>query len=152
MRVKVVLDEVLPVADGSALDCVALGSYGASRTVQHHRDACDIPSIVAKYKSTGVLPRMKAVSDTGAFGDFSDVAEYQEVCNRVLRSQEAFADLPVRVRERFKNDPVELLSFLGNPANRDEAIALGLVPAPVLDDALSVKKVGDVTDADAKGV
>jgi hypothetical protein len=37
-----------------------------------------------------------------------------------------FEDLPAEVRFRFDNKPAELLKFMSDPANADEAIDLGL--------------------------
>jgi len=41
------------------------------------------------------------------------------------------ASLPSKIRDRFGNDPSQLLSFLADSSNKDEAISLGLVSAPV---------------------
>ena len=35
--------------------------------------------------------------------------------------------LPSRVRRRFDNDPAELMEFLADEANREEAVMLGLI-------------------------
>jgi hypothetical protein len=37
-----------------------------------------------------------------------------------------FEDLPAEVRFKFDNKPAELLKFMSDPANADEAIDLGL--------------------------
>ena len=137
--------------DDSCLDCQALGLYGKSRTVQSHRDKCDIPSIVEKYRRTGMMPLMKSNATQMTFGDFTDVQDYQTTCNRVIAAHQAFDGLPVRVRERFRNDPAALLAFLSDPANRVEAISLGLVnepPAAAAD--LPVEKAGDVAGTTGK--
>lgn len=152
MKIRVETEENAVIADGACLSCVDLGVYGKSRTVQHHRESCDIASIVAKYKKTGILPQFRSQTVPGRFDDFSDVQDYQQACNRVIAAQQAFSELPVRVRERFSHDPAELLTFLADSSNRDEAIALGLIAVPAADDALSVKKAGDVAAADAKSV
>jgi len=112
------------------VDCQNAGDRGKSRTVQSHREACDIPSIVAKYKRTGQLPIMRMQARQGSFGDFSDAPEYQECLNRVIEAQTAFDALPARVKERFRNDPANLLAFLADEKNTEEAVALGLVEKP----------------------
>lgn len=40
-------------------------------------------------------------------------------------------ELPATLRREFDNDPVKLLAFLQDENNRDRAIQLGLVNAPV---------------------
>ena len=48
----------------------------------------------------------------------------------VLAADDAFMALPANVRERFNNDPAELVDFISDVANRSEAIDLGLIPLP----------------------
>ncbi len=71
----------------------------------------------------GVVP-----DDTEAvFGDFSNVEDYQTMLDRINEAQRKFDALPARIRHYFGNDPAELIAFLDDPENRDEAIKLGLV-------------------------
>jgi len=37
-----------------------------------------------------------------------------------------FRALPARIRNRFRNDPLELLTFVQDPENLEEGIALGI--------------------------
>jgi len=39
---------------------------------------------------------------------------------------EAFLQLPSKIRDRFKNDPIEFLAFLDDPKNHQESVELGL--------------------------
>ena len=141
MSIKVTTEPVLPPeCDGSCLDCMSLGDYGKSRTVQSHRESCDIPSIVAKYRRTGQLPSIRAnVQQLAQYGDFTDVPTFQDAQDRIIAAHAAFDSLPAKIRERFANDPVALLTFLADPANRSEAISLGLIDQPV--DVQQVAKV-----------
>lgn len=105
----------------------------ASRTQQHFKDECDIDRILKKYSETGFLVNPLEQRRPAKWGDFSSVADYQASMNRLAQVQEAFEALPSRVRERFYNDPMQMLAFLEDPANKDEAVKLGLVAgdAPV---------------------
>jgi len=47
--------------------------------------------------------------------------------DRVMKIGQSFRELPAEIRNRFRNDPEELLRFTENPQNRDEAIKLGLI-------------------------
>ena len=47
----------------------------------------------------------------------------------VVKAEEAFMTLPAVVRARFANDPAGIFTFLQDPANRDEAVKLGLIVA-----------------------
>lgn len=133
-KIMISTEPVLPPeCDGSCLDCMSLGDYGKSRTVQSHRESCDIPSIIAKFKRTGQLPTIRAnASELAQYGDFTDVPTFQEAQNKVIAAHAAFDVLPAKIRERFANDPVALLTFMADPANRDEAISLGLIDQPVV--------------------
>lgn len=88
---------------------------------------CDINVIMRRYLKTGQLP---ASIGPGAFGDFSHINDYLDAYNQVTLAQEQFGELPALVRERFHQNPGELLAFLADDKNRDEAITLGLIPKP----------------------
>lgn len=104
---------------------VQLEFHFPSLTEQHHKDACDVNFIMRQYQERGVLPEMRS---GGTFGDFSaSPVDFREACELVRTAREKFESLPSNVRERFNNDPGALLEFLDDPANRDEAVKLGLV-------------------------
>lgn len=107
-----------------------LGS--ASLTRQEFRDECDINNIVAR-AGAGLVSL--SVPTAPLFTDVSEVPQdYQECLEHLFNADEQFASLPARVRERFGNDPSQLFSFLADSANRDEAVKLGLIAAPVAPD------------------
>lgn len=97
-------------------------------TKQAFKDECDINNIMSKYQKTGLIEHVQNVQ--GSYGDFTSVQDYQLSLNQVIAAQEAFDQLPAKIRERFANDPSHLMSFLGDEKNRDEAIRLGLLEAP----------------------
>ncbi len=98
------------------------------RTHQSFRDECDINQIMAKYHKTGAMEQVNERAQV--FGDFSGVDDYQTSLNRIIDADMAFMTLPSDVRDRMKNDPAELLRFLHDEDNREEAVSLGLVEAP----------------------
>lgn len=101
----------------------------ASRTKQQFVEESDINTIMRKYEKTGVIdPRLQR--GPGSYGDFSNATDYHTSLTQIVEAQDAFYDLPASLRKRFNNDPAELLDFLADDRNRDEAIKLGLVPAP----------------------
>ena len=93
-------------------------------TQQHHKDDCDINTIMAKYRKTGELP---ALMQNFGFADVSDSLTFQEAMDFTIMAREAFGELPSKLRERFRNDPGELLSFIDDPENYDEAVRLGIL-------------------------
>lgn len=97
---------------------------GESLTEQAPKNECDINNILKKYKVSGLVEHVNKYE--GKYGDFSDAKSYQEAMNLVIKGEEAFMSLPANVRVKFNNDPVEFLDFVGNPANKEEMINLGL--------------------------
>ena len=99
-------------------------SVNPTMTQQHFANEVDINQIMARYKQTGLLPQI----DGYEYGDFTNADyDYQTAMNFILQAQDAFESMPAQLRKRFNNDPAELLSFLSDQANLDEAVSLGLV-------------------------
>jgi len=99
----------------------------ASLAQQHFKDECDINNILRQFNITGMLPQ-QAVSPR--YGDFTGVSDYHTALNQVIAAEDEFMSLPATLRARFENDPANLINFLDNPENKDEAIKLGLVNKP----------------------
>lgn len=100
--------------------------------VEFAREA-DINFLLARYKNTGSLytaDEMIKATRRPQFGDFTGIPDYQETLNKVNAALEMFSELPLKIRQRFNDSPTELLAFLQDESNRDEAIELGLVDAP----------------------
>lgn len=107
---------------------VVVGFTQPSLTQQHFRDECDINHIMARYRETGFLvdPMQKATAKP-QFGDFSTVSDFMQAQNIIAHARENFDALPSNLRERFANNPAQMLSFLENESNYEEAVKLGLV-------------------------
>ncbi|QKI28939.1 VP3 [Kummerowia striata gokushovirus] len=120
-----------PVYD-DGVDCSVdpdTGEELQSLTKQSFRDECDINNIMRRYEATGTIDHINRRQPQ--YGDFSDVSSYQEAIDIVTRAEELFSELPARVRDRFNNDPNNLLEFMADPNNKDEAMELGLIAKPV---------------------
>jgi phage internal scaffolding protein len=117
-----------------------------SLAVQSERDECDINTIVERFGLTGSLPQNVRAP---MYGDFVGVSDYQSALAAVMSADEAFAEMPADVRERFKNDPAMFVDFCNDPANLDEARSLGLAYASVESPAGS--PVGVSTEVPAGG-
>lgn len=97
-----------------------------SLTKQSFKNECDINRIMKRYLQTGILPTSPGKPK---YGDFASVGDYQTAVETVDRAKRMFGNLPSSIRERFKNNPVELLGFMQNEKNLEEAEKLGLVAA-----------------------
>lgn len=97
-----------------------------SLTEQHHKSDCDVNEILRRYMKTGILDSKS--DKTPLFGDFSGAPRDYAAAVQLLDDARArFASLPSPIRERFGNDPFQLLQFLDDPHNREEAVSLGLL-------------------------
>lgn len=100
-----------------------LACLDPTRAVQSERDNCDINVLVARFGITGQMPQTTRLP---TYESYEDVFDYQSALQSVKDAQEAFLELPARVRERFKNDPQEFLMYATDPANIDGMRELGL--------------------------
>ncbi len=113
----------------------ALFCEDPSLAQQHMKDECDINVIIERFGVTGQLPQTPV---SPSYGDFSGVTDYHSALNQLNATMEDFMALPAQLRVRFGHDPVQLLEFLENDQNRDEAIQLGLIDGkPVVDPIVS---------------
>lgn len=96
----------------------------ASLTQQHQKEQADINYIIEQFNVTGILPVSPI---TPSYGDFTGVHDYQTAMNALIALDDEFSSLPAKIRARFDNDPENLINFLNNAENRDEAIELGLI-------------------------
>ena len=97
-------------------------------TIQSSIEECDINTIIERF---GLGYRMPESNRIPMYGDFDGIDSYQEALAALRQAGESFDALPAKVRRRFGNDPAEFVEFMMNDANRDEAVALGLVPEKV---------------------
>lgn len=96
----------------------------ASLTQQHFKDETDINNILRQFNITGLLPESTL---SPRYGDFTGIGDYHSALNSVIAAEDGFMSLPAELRARFENDPAQLIDFLENPENKNEAIKLGIV-------------------------
>lgn len=107
---------------------VSIDSFPETLTQQQFAEECDVNNILKRFEETSFVTHVNNIQ--GQYGDFSNVEDYQSSVNRVLNANDAFMALSSKLRARFDNDPAALLAFVSDKANRDEAIALGLIEQP----------------------
>lgn len=119
----------------AASDETALVCNEPTRTQQQFAEEVNINTIVERFGLTGELPENLSVP---VQGDFTSVVDYQSALNLVLAADDAFMEMPAKVRERFGNDAGLFLEFVSAPENLEEARKLGIAkpvptpPSPVL--------------------
>lgn len=120
-------------------------TVGESMTKQSFKDQCDINKILHSYRKYGKLPDM--IKQNMHFGDFSEVPDYKESLDIVIRAQTQFNSLDSALRKRFHNDPVEFLEFVHDSNNKDELIKMGVIKGEIADKPVTVpEKVSSEID------
>lgn len=105
--------------------------WGPSLTKPEFADETNINKIIAKFMKTGVLTSVK--DNPGMYTDLANVGNYHESLNKIIAAKETFQTLPANIRKRFGNDPGQLVDFMSDPQNLDEAVKLGLARAPKIE-------------------
>lgn len=100
-----------------------------SETQQQFKNECDINNILRQYDKTGLITHLNTAR--AHYGDFTKANEYQEALNLVMDAQDAFMEVPAKVRAQFNNDPGKFMEFVTNPKNHDQLVEMGLAnPRP----------------------
>lgn len=122
--------DVNQASDDSGLEC-----KDPSLAQQHMAQECDINYIVERFGVTGQLPE---TTYTPTYGDFTGIGDYRQALDAVMAADDAFMALPAKLRERFDNDPALFVDFCSSndPADRSEAMELGLIPYPAKPDGI----------------
>lgn len=98
-------------SDG-VLELEKTGEYDLQERIQADKYACDINSIVARFRAgdESVLSRVQ-----GSFGDFTGLPKtYAEVLNLSLKAKSDFDSLPIEYKQKFNNSFEEFMSGLGS--------------------------------------
>jgi len=102
---------------------VALSCQDESLTVQSDMEDADINTIVRRFGLTGEMPGNVRLP---SYEDYDEVFDFRTAQQALIDARDSFMSLPAHVRSRFENDPQAFLEFIVDPANVDEAVALGL--------------------------
>ena len=102
----------------------------ASLAQQHFKDETDINNILRQFNVTGLLPEAPL---SPRYGDFTGIVDYHSALNAVIAAEDGFMALPADIRSRFANDPENLIKFLDDESNKDEAIKLGLIDPKIIE-------------------
>lgn len=95
-----------------------------SLTQQQFAEDADINVMMTRFGITGHMPQSLRMP---SYGDFTGVSDFRTAMDVVTRAQNEFMTLPPDIRARFGNDPHQLISFLEDPKNADDARKLGLL-------------------------
>lgn len=100
---------------------------GESKTQQHFKDEVDVNGIIDRYTRTAYLPEDVQYAAKGVYEDFSEADDYTAMQNKLAKADQSFMELPSSIRDRFGHNPANMLAFLADASNYEEALKLGLV-------------------------
>lgn len=86
---------------------------------------CDMNEIMRRALMGAVPSHVNPASPV--FGSLIGMGDLRDAMNLVVRAEAAFLSLDPFLRKRFHNDPAELLDFVKDDNNREEATKLGLL-------------------------
>ncbi|WNK14280.1 MAG: internal scaffolding protein [Microvirus sp.] len=93
-------------------------------TVQSFKEECDINHIMATYQATGIVDHFNRLQPQ--WGEAPDY-DFHTAENMLLEARDKFDALPSNIRERFGNEPANMMAFLQSEKNRPEGELLGLL-------------------------
>lgn len=89
-------------------DAVSVDTGDLTLVQQHFKDEVDVNAIVRRF---GLVPQLPAWNRQGVYGDFTGVTDFDSAVERIRSTEEAFMRLPAEVRDKFANDPAELVRY-----------------------------------------
>lgn len=93
--------------DARALsDATAVRGRDEGLVQQQFANEVDINTIMKRFGINGSMPFGNA---QGVYGDFSGIESYEDALRKIEEADRKFMSLPPDVRERFNNDPAELI-------------------------------------------
>lgn len=95
-----------------------------SKTDPSFAEDCDVNCIIAKARAGGEITHLAKVR--GSYGDVSGLPDLHTALIQIKKADEAFLELPSGLRKLFHNKSANMLKFLDDPANDQEAIDMGL--------------------------
>lgn len=107
----------------------SISEFGPSKAIQNAPDT-DINELMKRMSVSdgSVLPTQLGQIDMAYYGDFTeDPEDLRTVLDTHRNAQDMFRKLPATIRSRFGNDPLNMLTWVQNKENADEAVKLGLL-------------------------
>lgn len=93
-------------------------------TQQHFARECDINFMLSQH---GVLDQQPG----SFYCDFETARDLRESLEYLREAEESFLTLPASVRDKFANDPANLLDFISKPENHTRFAEFGLTASMV---------------------
>jgi len=112
---------------------------------QQFKDQADINQVITRFKRTGQLhstPGVLGQKREPSFGIYS-YNDYQDAYLNMQKIRQDFLALPPKLRQRFDNNPANVVAFVDDPNNHKEAVKLGL---RVLEPGYAMQDNGEIIE------
>jgi len=93
-------------------------------TEQHHKETCDIHTIMRKYEKTGILEHTAKYGPQ--YANYVGAPDFKQAMDYIANAHSLFNQVPAKIRDRFNNDAGLYLEFMTNESNYEEIKELGL--------------------------
>lgn len=95
---------------------------------RHFQQECDVNFIVDRYVKTGEMSHLS--ENPPVFADVSEVPDdLMQSYDKIFAAEQAFMQLPSKLRKELGNDPARLGDWLQDEKNRSAAVEYGLIAA-----------------------
>lgn len=95
---------------------------------QSHKSEVDINNIVKRHGIDLIQKTNMLLAPSMQFDDVTG-NDFQEASIIIAKAQQSFNEMPSALRQKFHNNPAEMLDFVQNPDNLPEMIELGMATA-----------------------
>jgi len=102
---------------------ISVDNFPETKTQQHHKDDVNLPRIMMRFKKEGVFHHV--AKQMAAFGDFTDVVDFQEAQNIMAQARQTFLEVPPKIREKYNHDPMAFADAAMLPENKAELASMG---------------------------
>ena len=98
-------------------------------TVQAPPEEIDLNAMLRRMGVTDgtALPAMSGVTDPSYYGDFTDAPDLRTALDNIRDAEEKFMALPPTLREKFQNNALNMLQWVHDARNYDEAVELKML-------------------------
>ncbi len=91
--------------------------YDDGKTLQCHKDECDINKIMARFAVTKTITHLE--KNQQVYADFSDY-DFHEQTRKLTQGREVFDSLPAEVRREFGQSPQAFFDYVNDPENKED--------------------------------
>lgn len=124
-----------------ASDATGLECKEPTMAQQQFAEECDINTIVERFGLTGQLPDNLRMPITN---EFVETTDYQQSLDKLREADNAFMQMPAKIRAEFENDAGKFVEFVSDPKNVDKCREWGLAkPVEAPREPMSVRVIAE---------